>query len=642
MRGRKIWGQTPFKIARGDAVERGEVWQSEWEPSKARQGGGNGAARNVGLGNEGSDPFCRRGFMMVMDFDGSYLPYAGARYPIYAQHGMVAASSPQASAAGLEMLRRGGNAVDAAVAAATTLTVVEPTANGIGSDAFALVWIEKERRLYGLNASGWAPRDISIEKVIAALGKAIGESKRTGGARGVEDEKGAEAVGTAGASATARAGGVLKMPTYGWVPTMVPGAPKAWASLMARFGRLGLSTAMAPAIDYAENGYPASPNLARMWQRAFEKYKATLSGPEFAEWFHTFAPEGHAPAAGDIIRLPDHARTLKAIAESDSDDFYHGELAERIVADSREFGGFFCKDDFAEYAVQWVEPISVNYRGYDICEIPPNGQGIVALMALNILKEFEFTTRESPETFHLQWEAMKIAFADGLAHITDPAAMRVAAADLIQPEYGALRAHEIEPGGPARLYTAKTPPKSGTVYLCTADSEGNMVSYIQSNYMGFGSGIVVRGTGISLQNRGADFSLDARHPNCLAPRKKTYHTIIPGFILKDGRAIGPFGVMGGYMQPQGHVQTVTNLVDFHLNPQQALDAPRWQWILGRKFMVERAFSAEIIEALARRGHEIEVSADSTPFGRGQIIVRLPNGTLVGGTEGRTDSNIACW
>ncbi len=399
---------------------------------------------------------------------------------------------------------------------------------------------------------------------------------------------------------------------------------------------------MAPAIDYAENGYPASPNLARMWQRAFEKYKATLAGPEFAEWFHTFAPEGRTPAAGETVRLPNHARTLRAIAESSADAFYRGELADRIVADSREFGGFFCKEDFAEYEAGWVEPISVNYRGYDICEIPPNGQGIVALMALNILKEFKFTTRESPETFHLQWEAMKIAFADGLAHVTDPAAMRVAAADLIQPGYGSLRAWEIEPGGPARLYTAKTPPKSGTVYLCTADSEGNMVSYIQSNYMGFGSGVVVRGTGISLQNRGADFSLDPAHPNCLAPRKKTYHTIIPGFILKDGRALGPFGVMGGYMQPQGHVQTVTNLVDFHLNPQQALDAPRWQWILGKKFMVERAFPTEIVEALARRGHEIEVSPDSTPFGRGQIILRLPNGTLVGGTEGRTDSNIACY
>jgi len=567
-----------------------------------------------------------------MNFDPTYLPYASARYPIYAQHGMVAASSPQASAAGLEMLRRGGNAIDAAVAAATTLTVVEPTANGIGSDAFALVWIEKERRLYGLNASGWTPRDISIEKVLAAPGSATGGSEMTGGARGAEAR-------STKASGAAQSG---KMPTYGWVSTMVPGAPKAWAALVARFGALSLSEVMAPAIDYAENGYPASPNLARMWQRAFEKYKATLAGPEFAEWFHTFAPEGRAPAAGETVRLPNHARTLRAIAESSADAFYKGELADRIVADSRKFSGFFCKEDFAEYEAGWVEPISVNYRGYDICEIPPNGQGIVALMALNILKEFEFTTRESPETFHLQWEAMKIAFADGLAHVTDPAAMRVAAADLIQPGYGSLRAREIEPDGPARLYTAKTPPKSGTVYLCTADSEGNMVSYIQSNYMGFGSGVVVRGTGISLQNRSADFSLDPAHPNCLAPRKKTYHTIIPGFILKDGRALGPFGVMGGYMQPQGHVQTVTNLVDFHLNPQQALDAPRWQWILGKKFMVERAFPAEIVEALARRGHEIEVSPDSTPFGRGQIILRLPNGTLAGGTEGRTDSNIACW
>lgn len=571
-----------------------------------------------------------------MDFDPTYLPYSSTRYPIYAQHGMVAASSPQAAAAGLEMLRRGGNAVDAAVAAATTLTVVEPTANGIGSDAFALVWVEKERKLYGLNASGWAPRDISIEKVLATESAAAG-SKMTGGARSAHprgaDPRGTEASGTTQSS---------KMPTYGWTPTMVPGAPKAWAALVARFGRLELPEVMAPAIDYAENGYPASPNLARMWQRALEKYRSSCTGPAFEEWYRTFAPEGRAPAAGETVRLPNHARTLKAIAESGADAFYKGELADRIVADSREFGGFFCKEDFAEYEAAWVDPISVNYRGYDICEIPPNGQGIVALMALNILKEFEFSERESPETFHIQWEAMKIAFADGLSHITDPAAMRVSAADLVAAAYGALRAREIEPAGAARLYTAQTPPKSGTVYLCTADSEGNMVSYIQSNYMGFGSGIVVRGTGISLQNRGADFSLDPTHPNCLAPRKKTYHTIIPGFILKGGRALGPFGVMGGYMQPQGHVQVVTNLIDFHLNPQQALDAPRWQWMQGKKFMVERSFSAEIAQALARRGHDIEVSQDSTPFGRGQIILRLPNGALIGGTEGRTDSNIACW
>ncbi len=558
-----------------------------------------------------------------MNFDPTYLPYPSTRYPVYARHGMVATSSPQASAAGLAALRAGGNAVDAAVATAAALTVVEPTANGIGSDAFALVWIEKEKRLYGLNASGWAPADISIDKVRARLA-------RTG------------ASGAAASPRPANGGDTPSMPVLGWVPTMVPGAPKGWAELVSRFGALPLAQVVAPAVDYARNGYPVSANLARMWRRAFEKYRKTCTGPEFDEWYRTFVPEGRAPGAGEIVRLPDHARTLELIGASNADAFYRGELADRIVADSAAFGGYFSKSDFEEYRAAWVEPISVNYRGYTVCEIPPNGQGIVALMALNILKEFRFSQRDSSETFHLQWEAMKIAFADGMAHVTDPASMRLPYADLLQPGYGALRAREIDPSGQARLYSPQVPPKSGTVYLCAADGEGNMVSYIQSNYMGFGSGIVVRGTGISLQNRGADFSLDSSHPNSLAPRKKTYHTIIPGFLLKDGEALGPFGVMGGYMQPQGHVQVVTNMVDFGLNPQQALDAPRWQWMRGMKFSVERAFPRDIAEALAARGHEIEVSEDASPFGRGQIILKLPNGTLVGGTEGRTDSNIACW
>ncbi len=539
-----------------------------------------------------------------MHFDPLSLPYSSIRYPVYASRGMVAASSPQASAAGMYAFQHGGNAVDAAVATASALTVVEPTANGIGSDAFALVWIAREKKLYGLNASGWAARDISIDKVL---------EKHPGAA---------------------------KMPVLGWTPTMVPGAPKAWAALAQRFGRLPMATSMEAAISYAQDGYPASPMLAKMWQSALNRYKRDCTAPEFAEWFETFAKDGAAPEAGDTVRLPNHARTLSLIAESNSDAFYKGELTDRIVEDSRAFGGFFHKDDFAEYDVSWVEPISVNYRGYDVCEIPPNGQGIVALMALNILKEFDPLSRSSDYAFHTHWEAMKIAFADGLAHITDPAEMRVPYLDLIDPAYGEMRAREI--GGKAKVYTASLPPKSGTVYFCTADGEGNMVSYIQSNYMGFGSGVVVRGTGISLQNRGADFSLDESAVNCLAPRKKSYHTIIPGFLLKDGEAVGPFGVMGGYMQPQGHVQVVTNLIDYGMDPQLALDAPRWQWMRDNRFLVENSFPTEIARQLAQRGHSVEISLDSGTFGRGQIILRAENGTLIGGTEGRTDSNIACY
>lgn len=539
-----------------------------------------------------------------MKYDPTYVPYPSTRYPIYANRGMVATSSAQASAAGLEVLRRGGNAIDAAVATATTLTVVEPTANGIGSDAFALVWVERDHKLYGLNGSGFSPMDISIEKVLAQNPKD------------------------------------RKMPVHGWTPTMVPGAPKAWARLNERFGLLPLTDVLAPAIHYAREGYPVAPNLARMWQIALRNYREVCTGAEFAAWYKTFAGLGKAPEAGEIIKLPDHAATLEKIAKSNADDFYFGELADRIVADSRAFGGYFRKEDFSAYDITWVEPISIQYRGYDVCEIPPNGQGIVALLALNILKEFSFAEKESVDTFHTQWEAMKMAFADGLRHVTDPSCMKVDAMDLICPAYGAALAQKI--GQTAKTYTAQMPPRSGTVYLCTADSEGNMVSYIQSNYLGFGSGIVIRDTGISLQNRGHDFSLNPEDINCLAPRKKTYHTIIPGFLMKDGNAIGPFGVMGGYMQPQGHVQVVMNMIDFKLHPQQALDAPRWQWMRNNSFLVENTFSNAIAKQLAARSHKVEVALDSAQFGRGQIIQRLANGTLVGGTEGRTDSNIACY
>lgn len=535
-------------------------------------------------------------------FDAAYNPFPATRYPITARNGMVNASQPQAAAAGLKALQMGGNAVDAAVATAAALTVVEPTANGIGSDAFALVWIEKDKKLYGLNASGWAPENLTIDKVKAA--------------------------------------GHETMPVLGWTPTMVPGAPAAWAALTGRFGQLPLSKSMEPAITYAKEGYPVSPVLAKMWQRAAKRYAREKGNPAFEEWFHTFLPKGEAPACADMVRLPNHAKTLQLIAETNAEAFYRGELTEKIIRDSQELGGYFTAADFENYQPEWVTPITVDYRGYTVCEIPPNGQGIVALMALNILKNFEFKEKESADSFHLQWEAMKAAFADGKHYVTDATKMQITSADLLSPAYGKKRAGEISPSaaqpGPGE------PKGSGTVYLCTADKDGNMVSYIQSNYMGFGSGVVVRDTGIALQNRGADFSLSPEDANCLQPRKKSYHTIIPGFLLKDGEAIGPFGVMGGYMQPQGHVQVVMNLVDFKLNPQQALDAPRWQWMKGKVFTVEAGMHPEIIKQLADKGHEVQMQYESTGFGRGQIIWKAPNGVLIGGTESRTDSSIACW
>ncbi|MEE3487574.1 MAG: gamma-glutamyltransferase family protein [Bulleidia sp.] len=537
-----------------------------------------------------------------MNFDPLFQPYHSNRFCVTAQHGMVCTGSNLAAAAGLEVMRRGGNAVDAAVATAAALTVVEPTANGLGADSFALVWVKDH--LYGLNSSGYSPKNISLAEV---------QKQNPSG----------------------------KMPVYGWTPVMVPGAVKAWPTLVKRFGKLSLAEDLAPAIDYAENGYPVGPMLGAMWERATGKFHQNFDGKhEYDEWFRTFTKDGEPYHFGDVVKLPNHARTLKLIAETDADAFYKGEIADALVKQSERDGGFFCKEDLESYESEWVEPIGVKYHGYDAWEIPPNGQGITALMALNILNNFRFEGKDTFDTYHKQIEAMKIAFADAKHYVTDPADMSIDYHDLLKPEYGERRSREIT--GTAGLPTFDVPPKSGTVYLCTADGEGNMVSYIQSNYMGFGSGIVVEGYGVALQNRGADFSLREGDANALAPHKRSYHTIIPGFLTKDGKAVGPYGVMGGYMQPQGHVQVVCNYVDFHLNPQMALDAPRWQWMKGKEVHLEPEFDNAIAQDLARHGHEISYELTRTGFGRGQMIVRLDNGVLVGGTESRTDSNIACF
>lgn len=542
---------------------------------------------------------------MKTAFDPLAQRYPSQRFPLYARGGMVNCSCPQAAAAGLEILRAGGNAMDAAVAAAAALTVVEPTSNGLGSDAFALIWHEKDRHLYGLNASGPSPRLASIERVLADG----------------QDRDG-------------------KMPVLGWTPVTVPGAPKAWAEISRRFGALSLDRSLAPAVRYAREGYPCQPNIAYAWQQAYAHYQKALSGPCFDAWFDTFAAGGHVPSAGEMVRLPDHADSLQLIGETDADAFYTGALARRMDECSRTYGGYLRYEDLAAYEAKWVEPIGVDYRGFRVCEIPPNGQGIAALAALNILKEFSFPQKDCPQTAHRQIEAMKMAFADVLGHVTDPDHMKVEDHLLLDPAWGAARAAQM--GDTAKVWTSTLPPRSGTVYLCCADGQGNMVSYIQSNYNGFGSGIVVEGTGIALQNRGADFSLDPAADNCLAPGKRSYHTIIPGFLMKDGAPVGPFGVMGGYMQPQGHVQVVMNYVDFALDPQQALDAPRWQWMRDGSVTVESRFDPQLARALRRMGHDIRVDLNTASFGRGQMIVRLDNGVLVGGTESRADSNIACW
>lgn len=536
-----------------------------------------------------------------MNLDHLYQPYPSTRNTVFAKNGMVATSQPLAAHAGLEILRKGGNAIDAAIATAAALTVVEPTSNGIGSDCFALVWTEG--KLHGLNASGPSPKSISIEAL--------------------------------------RERGYEKMPVHGVVPVTVPGTPSGWAELSKKFGRLSLKEVLEPAIRYAEEGYPLTPILGKYWKSAYQNYKQNMTGEEFQSWFETFAPDGRAPEIGEIWRSPGHASTLREIAETNAESFYRGPLAEKIANYVQKYNGYLSKEDLEAYHAEWVEPISTNYRGYNVWEIPPNGQGLVALMALNIASGFEFTEKETVDTYHKQIEAMKLAFTDGKAHISDIQHMRVEVDHLLSEEYAAERRALI--GEEAITPQPYTPPSGGTVYLAAADGEGNMVSFIQSNYMGFGSGIVVPGTGIALQNRGADFSLDPEHPNALKPGKKTYHTIIPGFLTKGKEAVGPFGVMGGYMQPQGHFQVIMNTIDFHLNPQAALDAPRWQWIEGKKIQVECHFPNHIAQALVRKGHQIQIATDGGGFGRGQVIWRDPvTGVLMGGTESRTDGSIAVY
>ncbi len=536
-----------------------------------------------------------------MSFDALYNPFPSQRMTTFAKNGMVATSQPLAAQAGLDIIKKGGNAVDAAIATAACLTVVEPTSNGIGGDAFALVWTKG--KLHGLNASGPSPQSISID--------------------------------------TLKERGINEIPKHGWTPVTVPGAPSAWAALWERFGKLSFKEVLEPAIEYAANGYPISPTLGRFWKAATDHFKKVLTDDEFKHWFDTFAPEGKAPEVGEVWRSEGHAVTLREIAETNAESFYRGKIADEIDAFSKKYDGFLRKEDLAAYEPEWVDPIGVEYRGHKVWEIPPNGQGIIALMALNLLKDSEYSNKEDVDTYHKQIEAIKLAFTDGLKFVTESKSMTTRAEDLLLDSYAAERRKLI--GETAIDPTPGTPPKGGTVYLATADSEGNMVSFIQSNYMGFGSGLVVPNRGIALQNRGHNFSMDSGHDNRLEGGKKTYHTIIPGFLTKDDQPVGPFGVMGGFMQPQGHLQVIMNTLDFRLNPQAALDAPRWQWMEDRKVLVEPNFPNHIAQALARKGHQIQVALDGGPFGRGQIIWRDPEtGVLSGGTESRTDGSVAAW
>ncbi len=532
-----------------------------------------------------------------MHIDLTSYPYTSQRMAVVAARGVVATGQPLAAQAGLSMLQRGGTAVDAAIATAAALTVLEPTSNGIGSDAFSLVW--DGTRLQGLNGSGRAPAGTTVEAL--------------------------------------RAAGHASVPDRGWWPVTVPGAPRAWADLHERFGRLPFDEVLAPAIYYAEHGYPVSPTVAQFWERSLRQTFAEFTGPEFQPLRETFAPGGRPPGAGEIWRSEGHASTLRRIAESQARDFYEGELAERIEKFAVETGGAIRASDLAAHSSTWVDPICSTYRGHDVWEIPPNGQGIAALIALNILAgtDLEQHPRDSVESFHLQVEAMKLAFVDARRYVADPNRAEVPVATLLDPGYAAERRREI--GREATLPQPGVVPKGGTVYLCAADADGMMVSYIQSNYMGFGSGVVIPGTGIALQDRGACFTLEDGHPNQLAPGKRPYHTIIPGFLTREGKAVGPFGVMGGFMQAQGHLQMMLNTLLWHLNPQASLDAPRWQYSgEGRAISVEEQTDPAIVEGLRARGHEVTVLPATVAFGRGQIIWRLPSGAYVAGSDKRAD------
>jgi gamma-glutamyltranspeptidase/glutathione hydrolase len=530
------------------------------------------------------------------------LPYASQRMPTFARRGMVATSQVLAAQAGVEILARGGSAADAAVATAACMTVLEPTTNGIGGDAFALVW--NAGALHGLNGSGRSP---------AALDR------------------------------TRYAG--RTMPTRGWDAVTVPGQVALWTDLHARFGRLSFAQLMEPAAAFARDGYPVAVQTARLWDRAAA---ALASDPE---WRRTFTIDGRAPRAGEVIRLLDHARTLEAIGESAGADFYRGDLAARIAEFAKSGGGTLAAPDLASHATESVTPISHGFRGARLHEIPPNGQGIAALIALAILERTDIDRHpvDSPEAAHLAIEAIKLAFREAHLNVAEPAAMRTTPEAMLDPAAIDRLAARID-AARAQDFDAGVPKPGGTIYLSTADDAGMMVSLIQSNYMGFGSGLVVPGTGIALQNRGACFTLEPGHPNELAPGKRPYHTIIPGFLGHDtgvraanadgsvpvDRPIGPFGIMGGFMQPQAHVQYVLRTVLHGQNPQAALDAPRWQWMKACELQLEPGWPAATIDGLRARGHQVTVAGEkSVTFGRGQAIMKM-DGAWCGASDLRGD------
>ena len=568
------------------------------------------------------------------------------RSEVLARHGMVCTSVPAATQVGLDILKGGGSAVDAAIAANATLGLMEPVSNGIGGDLFAIVYSAKENKLYGINGSGRSPLGLNYDQMKAELEKL----------------------------------GRKTIPPRGMLPISVPGCVDAWSELHKKFGKLKLSDDLAPAAKYADEGFPVTELIAFYWHFAPEIYKDSPGA--FLETY-TVDGKGRTPAKGEIFKNPALAKMLRLIGEKGRDVFYKGEIADRIDKFMRENGGFLRKADFEKHTSTWVDPVSTNYRGYDVFELPPNGQGIAALQILNILEGFDLKAmgRNSAETLHLLVEAKKLAWADRAKFYADPDFATIPLAQLISKQYAAERrklidpnhaAKTVTPGNPnaAQSYKAQETPISGllakinsgqavnvtddgdTIYMCTADDEGNMVSLIQSNYRGMGSGVVVPGLGFMFQDRGELFSMEQGHANVYAPGKRPFHTIIPGFVMKDGKPWEAFGVMGGGMQPQGHVQVLTNQIDFGLNAQEAGDASRWQhegdneptgekMEKGGYVEVESGIPYEVVRELEMRGHDMRF--DLGGYGGYQAIkVEMHDGqrVYVGASESRKDGQAA--
>ena len=522
---------------------------------------------------------------------------SGTRSPVLGMNGMVATSQPLASGAALTVLQEGGNAVDAAITAAAVLNVVEPPMTGVGGDMFALVYMQEDGKLTAINGSGWAGSKATIDHFKSRNFNLIPD---------------------------------------GMASVSVPGAVAGWFKLHSRYGKLPMTRLLEPAIGYAENGFPVSEIIAGQWQDSEEKLCENDAAAA------TYLIDGRAPRHGEVFRSPDIAKTFNLLADAGRDAFYKGEIARKIVATSDALGGCLTVTDFAEFDAQWVEPVSTNYRGYDVYELGPNTQGVIALEMLNILEDFDLKAlgHNSVDYIHTLTEAKKLAFADRDFFIADPDHVDVPIERLISKEYGRRRKTQIDPERARPEVAAGISEAGDTVYLSVVDGERNAVSFINSLFFSFGSGVVAEGTGIALHNRGGSYSLDPTHSNRLAPRKRPFHTLVPAMILKDGQPFFSFGVMGGDMQPQGHAQVVANIIDFGMDAQHAGEAPRFRHS-SEGLALESAIDGEVRFGLARKGHSV-IDQPGAFGGYQGILIDPETGVLMGGSDPRKDGLALGW